>query len=136
MSEVEVTASEEDKRILAATIQNENTIINQRMGWALQLQGFLFAAFFISNPTRFEQAGVALAALGFLTSVSSLIGSFYGNLALVNSIKAFEEIQAKEGDRRIRAGHRFRFAPVFLMPHLFIPFALAGVWAFLFSRVV
>lgn len=125
------TGREADKVILANTIHNENTIISQRMGWGLQLQGFLFAAFFLADPNQAEAGRVALAITGLLAAVSSFTGSFFGNRALIDAIRAFDALQAEDGDARVQAGRRFRFAPVFLMPHLFIPAAIAAVWGYL-----
>ncbi len=121
----------EDKRILAEAINNENNVINQRMGWALTLQGFLFASYFLADPEQTGQAQTAIAVLGFAASVSSFIGSFFGNLALTRAIRGFERVQEKLGSGRdVKPGARFWFAPTILMPHLFIPLALIGVWGF------
>lgn len=137
MADTDVHA--EDKRILANTIQAENAIINQRMGWGLTLQGFLFASYFLSDPAQIpDNALLALGLLGFATSFSTLIGSTFGNIALVSAIKTFETLQTQSGGSKdIRPGRRFGFPGVgFLMPHLFIPAALTAVWGYVVAMQV
>lgn len=121
----------DDKRLLADAIRDENTILNQRMSWALTLQGFLFASYFLADPTAGGAARGAVAWLGFGAGASSLIGSYFGNAALVSAIAAFERLQRESGGRSdVRPGARFSFAPTLLMPHFFIPIALMAVWGY------
>lgn len=121
--------------ILAATVQNENNLINQRLIWGLTLQGFLFASYFFVGSEQAERVKFALPLLGAAIALSSFLGTFFAHMALLGAMKTFARLQRELGGADdVKPGLRFPFLFTLLSPHFFIPIALLATWAFVYSQ--
>lgn len=123
----------QEKRLLAETVQNENTILGQRLIWTLTLQGFLFASYFFTGSGQVERVKYVLPILGAATAVSTLVGIIVAHIAITRAIDAFARLQAREGIEKVQPGLRFPLIVTLLTPHFFLPISLICVWSFIFA---
>ena len=118
----------QDPKIIRDLIKHENALMNDRMGWFLTLQGFLFAglAFAWDKGTGIS---IVFSVVGVLSSMSIGILLQYGILAL----KRLEEQPCLDSDGPIigRGYGETKSAIHFLLPWHLLPVVFFVAWTFL-----
>jgi hypothetical protein len=83
-------------------IEQENQLRNQRLGYLLTLNGFLFAALAFAWKTKDARALVyVVALLGFVTGISAIAGMRISNLAIAR-LRDWSDTHTHSGDVRTR----------------------------------
>ena len=120
--------SKQKYEYIATQIDREDQLINFRLTWTLTANGFLFAALaFVhskdgSHKTGREFFQVALPILGFVFSVSGLLGVISAQIQELDLIQEWKNLQNSPWPRPYG---RFPFGGV---PSLVVPIALTFLW--------
>jgi hypothetical protein len=130
------TPTETDRAVLRSMVQHEDQLRNQRLGWLLALNGFLFAALAFSWELNENELVYILGAVGFLTAVSSWVG-LYTNTLAIQTLRDWtgtpplvglrtRDLKKPSGDGSGRSGWT-RFLSLFY-PWRAIPVILGTAW--------
>lgn len=125
--------------IIRSMIEHENALLNQRIGWLIQLQGFLFAALsFAWDKKDTHLLGAFLSIVGIAVSLAS-ISNMWIYFEATKKLKTFWKDQKpdtyKEPD--IVGFDANNKNQVFLAPMCLLPFVFIAIWLLiLFTSLV
>jgi len=123
---------------IAFQINREDGLINYRLTWTLQLNGFLFAALALIAESGKVDVVVrtllvyVLPITGLATSVAGLMGAVAANMAIRDLKKLWHDQQDHEYPRPFGGPSAFALG---LLPSVFLPAILVLVWLFLLVRL-
>ena len=85
-------------QIIRQLIQHENELVNQRIGWLMQIQGLLFAALAFTWNDDSTGLRIILSSVGFMSSwsVSTAIGMYSPVVQGLNNL--WNNNKPKEGE--------------------------------------
>ncbi|MCC6899732.1 MAG: hypothetical protein IT377_12200 [Polyangiaceae bacterium] len=135
------TASTESQAIyeyIAFQINREDGLINYRLTWTLQLNGFLFAALALIGEANKVDAAIrnllvqVLPVTGIATNLAGLAGVVAANMA----IRELKELWGHRQDTRFPRpfGKPSAFL-LGLLPSVLLPAVLVFVWVFALCRL-
>ena len=89
----------EDAEVIREMIRHEDDVIDQRITWLCQIQGFLFAALALAwkDPTA-SRLVIVLCIVGILVAVSSGIALRSVRLAISNLVEWWDKKFGQSGD--------------------------------------
>jgi hypothetical protein len=118
---------------IAFQIDREDNLVNQRLTWTLQLNGFLFAALaLIGSEMDKKLHDVLLNVLpiaGFTVSFAGLLGVIAANLSMENLKSQWTSKKDVRWPRPFGNPTAFTLG---LAPSVALPLVLSGAWLYIF----
>ena len=118
-------------KYIAFQINREDGLVNYRLTWTLQFNGFLFAALALTSS---EMDGLlkVLPIAGMTVSIAGLLGTIAANIAIRDLKHMWLEDEDSRWPRPFGDTVAFRLG---LAPSIMLPSVLTVVWSYLLCRL-